>query len=163
MNHFVNGNSIYPPFPKESEQVVFALGCFWGAERTFWQQKGVYCTAVGYIGGNTEDPTYKEVCTGLTGHAEAVLVVFHPEVVAFSQLLPVFFNAHDPTQGMRQGNDIGTQYRSGIYTFTDIQQKVAEERNSGLSIKKDFKFILLFLTVIGILQILVITIFAPFL
>ena len=126
MNHFVNGNSIYPPFPKESEQVVFALGCFWGAERTFWQQKGVYCTAVGYIGGNTEDPTYKEVCTGLTGHAEAVLVVFHPEVVAFSQLLPVFFNAHDPTQGMRQGNDIGTQYRSGIYTFTDIQQKVAE-------------------------------------
>ena len=99
---------------------------FWGAERKFWQQKGVYSTAVGYIGGNTENPTYKEVSTGLTGHAEAVLVVYDPEVIAFSQLLPVFFNAHNPTQGMRQGNDIGSQYRSGIYTFTDIQQKVAE-------------------------------------
>lgn len=126
MNHFVNGNSIKPPFPEECEQVVFALGCFWGAERIFWQQKGVYTTAVGYIGGHTKNPTYKEVCTGLIGHAEAVLVVYDPEIIAFSQLLPVFYNAHDPTQGMRQGNDIGTQYRSGIYTFTDLQQSVAE-------------------------------------
>lgn len=126
MIHFVNGNSIKPPFPEGFEQAVFALGCFWGAERKFWQQKGVYCTAVGYIGGETQNPTYQEVCTGLTGHAEAVLVIFDPEIVAFSQLLQVFFSSHDPTQGMRQGNDIGTQYRSGIYTFTDIQQDVAE-------------------------------------
>lgn len=126
MNHFVNGHPIKPPFPQELEQIIFALGCFWGAERKFWQQKGVYSTAVGYIGGNTENPTYKEVCTGLTGHAEAVLVVFDPKTIDFSQLLPVFFESHNPTQGMRQGNDIGTQYRSGIYTFSDIQQKVAE-------------------------------------
>jgi peptide-methionine (S)-S-oxide reductase len=126
MIHFVNKHSIQPPFPEGFEQVIFALGCFWGAERKFWQQKGVYCTAVGYIGGESKNPTYKEVCTGLTGHAEAVLVVFDSKVITFSQLLSVFFNSHNPTQGMRQGNDIGTQYRSGIYTFMDAQQQVAE-------------------------------------
>jgi peptide-methionine (S)-S-oxide reductase len=126
MKHFVNGHPIQPPFPEGLQQVVFAMGCFWGAERKFWQQQGIYSTAVGYIGGDIENPTYKEVCTGLTGHAEAVLVVFNPEVIAFSDLLKIFFESHNPTQGMRQGNDIGTQYRSGIYTFNDTQQKIAE-------------------------------------
>ncbi|MDD2864055.1 MAG: peptide-methionine (S)-S-oxide reductase MsrA [Methylococcales bacterium] len=126
MIHFVNGHPIKPPFPQGLEQVIFALGCFWGAERKFWQQKGVYSTAVGYIGGDTKNPTYKEVCTGLTGHAEAVLVVFDPEIITFSQLLKLFFESHNPTQGMRQGNDIGTQYRSGIYTLSDGQQRDAE-------------------------------------
>ncbi len=126
MIHFVNQHPIKPPFSDELEQVIFALGCFWGAERKFWQQKGVYSTAVGYISGNTENPTYKEVCTGLTGHAEAVLVIFDPEIIVFPQLLKLFFESHNPTQGMRQGNDIGTQYRSGIYTFNDEQQKAAE-------------------------------------
>lgn len=125
MIHFVNGHPIKPPFPQGLEQVIFALGCFWGAERKFWQQKGVYSTAVGYIGGDTKNPTYKEVCTGLTGHAEAVLVVFAPEIITFSQLLKLFFESHNPTQGMRQGNDIGTQYRSGIYTLSDGQQRDA--------------------------------------
>ena len=126
MIHFVKQHSITPPFSEGLEQIIFALGCFWGAERKFWQQKGVYSTAVGYIGGETENPTYKEVCTGLTNHAEAVLVVFDPEIITFSDLLKIFFESHNPTQGMRQGNDIGTQYRSGIYTFNDTQQKVAE-------------------------------------
>ncbi|MEI7840420.1 MAG: peptide-methionine (S)-S-oxide reductase MsrA [Methylococcaceae bacterium] len=126
MQHFVNGHPIKPPFPEGLQQVVFALGCFWGAERKFWQQKGVYSTAVGYIGGDTENPTYEEVCTGLTGHAEAVLVIYDLEITLFSNLIELFFQSHNPTEGMRQGNDIGTQYRSGIYTFTDIQQDVAE-------------------------------------
>lgn len=126
MIHFVNQHPIQPPFPEGLEQIIFALGCFWGAERKFWQQKGVYTTAVGYIGGDTQNPTYEAVCTGLTGHAEAVLIVFDPEMITFSGLLEVFFQSHNPTQGMRQGNDIGTQYRSGIYTFTDLHQNVAE-------------------------------------
>ncbi len=126
MIHFINQRPIKPPFPESLEQVIFALGCFWGAERKFWQQKGVYCTAVGYIAGDIENPTYKDVCTGLTNHAEAVLVVFDPEIIVFPTLLKLFFESHNPTQGMRQGNDIGTQYRSGIYTFNDTQQKIAE-------------------------------------
>lgn len=125
--HFVNGHPIQPPFPAGFEQALFGLGCFWGAERKFWQQPGVYTTAVGYAGGITPNPTYEEVCTGLTGHNEVVFVVFDPARITYAQLLRVFWEAHDPTQGMRQGNDIGTQYRSGIYTFSDSQRITAEE------------------------------------
>jgi peptide-methionine (S)-S-oxide reductase len=125
--HFVNGNRIVPPFPSGLERALFALGCFWGAERKFWQVPGVYSTAVGYSAGFTPNPTYEEVCTGLTGHAEVVLVVFDPKRVSYSDLLRVFWEAHDPTQGMRQGNDVGTQYRSGIYPFNDEQRKLAED------------------------------------
>ncbi len=114
--HYVLGRPIKPPFPAGTEQVAFALGCFWGAERLFWESSGVYTTAVGYTGGGTPNPTYEEVCSGRTGHAEAVLVVFEPERVGFEQLLKLFWESHDPTQGMRQGADIGTQYRSAIYT-----------------------------------------------
>jgi peptide-methionine (S)-S-oxide reductase len=124
--HFVNGNRIVPPFPSHMEQAIFALGCFWGAERKFWQQHGVYSTAVGYIAGFTPNPTYEEVCTGRTGHTEAVLVVFDPAVISFEKLLKVFWEAHDPTQGMRQGNDVGTQYRSGIYALNAAQRAAAE-------------------------------------
>ena len=124
--HFVNGNPLKPPFPEGLEQVVFGLGCFWGAEKAFWQLDGVYTTAVGYGAGVTPNPTYQEVCTGRTGHNEVVLVVFDPDVVSFDELLKVFWESHDPTQGMRQGNDIGTQYRSGIYTFSDTQAKAAQ-------------------------------------
>ncbi len=124
--HFVNGNRITPPFPADLERAVFALGCFWGAERSFWQTPGVYSTAVGYAGGLTPNPTYEEVCSGLTGHAEAVLVVFDPEQVSYGQLLRVFWEAHDPTQGMRQGNDVGTQYRSAVYATTEDQLGAAE-------------------------------------
>lgn len=119
--HSVLGAPLLPPFPAQMEQVVFGMGCFWGAERRFWQQEGVYTTAVGYAAGFTPNPTYEEVCSGLTGHNEVVLVVFDPAIISFEQLLAVFWEAHNPTQGMRQGNDRGTQYRSGIYT-TNVEQ-----------------------------------------
>ncbi len=122
--HYVNGRSIKPPFPVEYEQALFALGCFWGAERLFWEIPGVYTTAVGYVGGMTPNPTYEEVCSGLTGHAEVALVVFEPATVGFEQLLKLFWESHDPTQGMRQGNDVGTQYRSAIYTNGAIQKEL---------------------------------------
>ena len=123
--HFVNGHRLEPPFPDGLDRAVFAMGCFWGAERKFWQQKGVYSTAVGYIGGQTPNPTYREVCTGMTGHTEAVLVVYDPKAIRYEDLLTLFWENHDPTQGMRQGNDVGTQYRSGIYCFDDAQQRSA--------------------------------------
>jgi peptide-methionine (S)-S-oxide reductase len=121
-NHFVNGAPLKPPFPEGLEQVVFGLGCFWGAERKFWQTPGVYSTSVGYAGGHTPNPTYEEACSGRTGHTEVVLVVYDPKQVSFETLLKVFWESHDPTQGMRQGNDVGTQYRSAIYWYTDAQR-----------------------------------------
>lgn len=124
--HFVNGNPLQPPFPAGMETAVFGLGCFWGAERKFWQQSGVYTTAVGYAAGVTANPNYMEVCTGKTGHNEVVLVVFDPKVVSYEDLLKVFWESHNPTQGMRQGNDTGTQYRSGIYTYSASQHQQAE-------------------------------------
>jgi peptide-methionine (S)-S-oxide reductase len=125
-NHFVNGASLKGPYPEGFEQAMFGLGCFWGAEKQFWSVPGVYVTAVGYAGGPTPNPTYEEVCSGRTGHNEAVLVVFDPKQVSYEQLLKLFFESHDPTQGMRQGNDVGTQYRSGIYVFSDAQRNAAE-------------------------------------
>jgi len=125
--HFVNGNRLLAPFPDNMEKAVFGLGCFWGAERRFWQTDGVYTTAVGYAGGITPNPTYEEVCSGDTGHTEVVLVVFDPAFVSYEALLRVFWESHDPTQGMRQGNDIGTQYRSAIYTVDDAQQATARQ------------------------------------
>jgi len=127
MMHLVNGNPIRGPFDDHLQQAVFALGCFWGAERRFWETEGVYTTAVGYAGGTTTDPDYKLVCTGATGHAEVVLVVFDPNVVSYENLLRVFWESHNPTQGMRQGNDIGTQYRSAIYTANDSQLAAARQ------------------------------------
>jgi len=124
--HYVNGNRLEPPFPAGLELAQFGLGCFWGAERKFWQMPGVYSTAVGYAGGLTPNPTYEEVCSGLTGHAEIVLVVYDPKVVSYEQLLKVFWESHDPTQGMRQGNDVGTQYRSAIYWYSDAQRAAAD-------------------------------------
>lgn len=124
--HYVNGNALQGPFPAGLQQAIFALGCFWGAERRFWQQPGVWSTAVGYAGGLTPNPTYEEVCSGLTGHTEVVLVVFDPQKTSYQALLKVFWEAHNPTQGMRQGNDIGTQYRSAIYTLDAAQQAAAE-------------------------------------
>lgn len=125
--HFVNGHPIKPPFPENLEMAMFGLGCFWGAERKFWETNGVYTTAVGYAGGHTPNPTYHEVCTGRTGHNEVVRVIYDPATVSYAELLKVFWEAHDPTQGMRQGNDVGTQYRSGIYTYTREQQEIAEK------------------------------------
>ncbi|TQV78246.1 peptide-methionine (S)-S-oxide reductase MsrA [Exilibacterium tricleocarpae] len=125
--HFVNNNPVQPPFAAHLQSALFGLGCFWGAERRFWEREGVYTTAVGYAGGFTPNPSYEEVCSGLTGHNEVVLVVFDPAAVSYEELLKTFWEAHDPTQGMRQGNDIGTQYRSGIYTFSDAQQALAEQ------------------------------------
>lgn len=124
--HAVLGTPLRPPFPEGLEQAVFGMGCFWGAERKFWQARGVYTTAVGYSGGYTPNPTYEEVCTGRTGHAEVVLVVFDPAVTTYDDMLRIFWENHDPTQGMRQGNDIGTQYRSAIYTFSPAQRAAAE-------------------------------------
>ena len=125
--HTVLGTSMVAPFPEHCESIVFGMGCFWGAERKFWQLSGVYTTAVGYAAGHTPNPTYREVCTGMTGHNEVVLVVYDPAQVGFETLLRTFWEAHDPTQGMRQGNDIGTQYRSGIYYSTETQAEAARQ------------------------------------
>ena len=129
--HFVNGNPLVGPWPEGYETAVFGLGCFWGAERKFWQTPGVWTTAVGYAGGYTPNPTYEETCSALTGHAEVVLVVFDPAQVTYEQLLKVFWENHDPTQGMRQGNDVGTQYRSAIYTTSDEQLAAATASRDG--------------------------------
>ncbi|TVR97844.1 MAG: peptide-methionine (S)-S-oxide reductase MsrA [Rhodospirillales bacterium] len=123
--HAVSGRPLKPPFPAGTETVTFGLGCFWGAERVFWQTPGVFTTAVGYAGGHTPNPTYEEVCSGLTGHAEVVLVVFDPQQISFQELLKLFWESHDPTQGMRQGNDVGTQYRSAIYAASPEQRAAA--------------------------------------
>jgi peptide-methionine (S)-S-oxide reductase len=125
--HFVNGHRIAPPFPAGLREAVFGLGCFWGAERLFWELPGVYSTAVGYAGGITANPTYEEVCSGLTGHAEVVRVIYDPEKIDYEDLLKAFWESHDPTQGMRQGNDIGTQYRSAVYVLDTEQRAIAEE------------------------------------
>ncbi|MEM7078772.1 MAG: peptide-methionine (S)-S-oxide reductase MsrA [Pseudomonadota bacterium] len=124
--HFVHGRTMTPPFPEGLAQVQFGMGCFWGAERRFWQTEGVFTTAVGYAGGFTPNPSYEEVCSGGTGHSEVVLVVYEPQMVSFAQLLKLFWEGHDPTQGMRQGNDVGTQYRSVIYTYDDEQLQLAQ-------------------------------------
>jgi peptide-methionine (S)-S-oxide reductase len=124
--HFVLGSRLAPPFPEGLKQAMFGMGCFWGAEKKFWQAKGVYTTAVGYAAGLTPNPTYKEVCSGMTGHNEVVLAVYDPKAVTYEDLLKVFWESHDPTQGMRQGNDVGTQYRSGIYYFDEAQREAAE-------------------------------------
>jgi peptide-methionine (S)-S-oxide reductase len=139
--HLVLGTPLVPPFPERMEQAIFAMGCFWGAERKFWQIEGVYTTAVGYAGGFTPNPTYEEVCSGFTGHAEAVLCVFDPATVSYDALLAVFFEGHDPTQGMRQGNDVGTQYRSAIYATSDAQlqaARAAAERFQGVLLSAGF-------------------------
>jgi peptide-methionine (S)-S-oxide reductase len=125
--HFVNGHRIQPPFPDGLERALFAMGCFWGPEKTFWQLPGVYSTAVGYAGGRAESPSYQQVCTGTTGHAEAVQVIFDPKRISYQELLRVFWESHDPTQGMRQGNDVGTQYRSAIFATDDGQLQAAEQ------------------------------------
>mgnify|MGYP002780722637 CR=1 FL=1 len=124
--HYVNGHRLTTPFPAGMELALFGMGCFWGAERKFWQLEGVYSTSVGYAAGYTPNPTYQEVCSGLTGHNEVVRVVFDPTVVTYEQLLKTFWENHNPTQGMRQGNDVGTQYRSGIYVYSDAQRQLAE-------------------------------------
>lgn len=125
--HFVTGNPIQPPFPTQLRQALFGLGCFWGAERKFWQCPGVFSTAVGFAGGFTPNPSYEEVCTGMTGHNEVVLVIYDPRIIHYAQLLALFWESHNPTQGMRQGNDQGTQYRSGIYYFNSEQQQQAQD------------------------------------
>jgi peptide-methionine (S)-S-oxide reductase len=124
--HFVNGNRLKPPFPEGLEVALFGLGCFWGAEKAFWKEPGVYSTAVGYAAGYTPNPTYEEVCTGLTGHNEVVRVVYDPAKLSYERLLQLFWESHNPTQGMRQGNDVGTQYRSGIYVHSPAQRAAAE-------------------------------------
>lgn len=126
LNHYVSGHRLIPPFPAGLELAMFGMGCFWGAERRFWQQPGVYSTAVGYAGGYTPNPSYREVCTGMTGHNEVVRVVYDPQQISYEDLLRVFWESHDPTQGMRQGNDVGTQYRSGIYVYDAVQRAAAE-------------------------------------
>lgn len=128
--HYVSGARIKPPFPEGMQTIVFGLGCFWGAERVFWNTPGVYATAVGYAAGHTPNPTYEEVCSGRTGHNEVVLVVYDPAKVDTAEILKTFWEAHDPTQGMRQGNDVGTQYRSGIYVYTEEQRLLAEASKS---------------------------------
>lgn len=132
-DHFVTGNRIAPPFPKDIKEAIFAMGCFWGAERFFWQQPGIFSTAVGYAGGITANPTYKELCTGLTGHTEVVKVMFGPEKISYQDLLILFWQAHNPTQGMRQGNDVGTQYRSAIYATN------TEQLDAALSSKQHYQ------------------------
>jgi peptide-methionine (S)-S-oxide reductase len=124
--HFVNGNPLEPPYPEGTERAMFGMGCFWGAERIFWQAPGVYVTAVGYAAGSTPNPTYEEVCSGLTGHAEVVQVVFETGATSYDEMLRLFWEGHDPTQGMRQGNDVGTQYRSGIYWYSEAQRDAAQ-------------------------------------
>lgn len=131
--HYVNGNPLKGPFPEGMQQAVFGLGCFWGAERVFWQASGVFTTAVGYAGGPTQNPDYREVCSGATGHAEVVLVVYDPQTVSYESLLGLFWESHDPTQGMRQGNDVGTQYRSAVYTTGDEQLSIAKQSKSTYS------------------------------
>ena len=135
--HFVNGHPIKPPFPNQMQQAIFGLGCFWGAERKFWTLDGVYTTAVGYAAGITPNPTYQEVCSGMTGHNEVVLVVYDPDKIQYRELLKVFWDSHNPTQGMRQGNDVGTQYRSGIYYFNDEQREQAN--HSKISFQQSLK------------------------
>ena len=135
--HFINGHALTPPFPAGLQQAVFGMGCFWGAERLFWTIPGVYSTAVGYAGGETKNPSYEEVCSGFTNHAEVVLVVFDPQRVSYEQLLKVFWEGHDPTQGMRQGNDAGTQYRSTIYTYGEEQ--AAQAARSKTAFEKALK------------------------
>ena len=135
--HFVTGNPIAPPFPANLQQALFGLGCFWGAERKFWQYSGVFSTAVGYSGGYTPNPTYDEVCTGLTGHNEVVKVIYDPALTSYAKLLQLFWTSHNPTQGMRQGNDIGTQYRSGIYTYSQ------EQLNEAIESKKHYQLLLI--------------------
>ena len=124
--HYVNGHPIAPPFPAGLEQAVFGMGCFWGAEKKFWQAPGIYSTAVGYAGGHTPNANYREVCSGMTGHTEVVLVVFDPKVTSYDAMLKIFWESHDPTQGMQQGNDVGTQYRSAIYTYSPEQKRAAD-------------------------------------
>ena len=135
--HAVKNAPLKPPFPDGSEQIIVGLGCFWGAERKFWQQSGVYTTAVGYSAGYTPNPTYEEVCSGLTGHNEVVLVVFDPKQISLELLLKVFWESHNPTQGMRQGNDRGTQYRSGIYYFNEVQRELAERSKAAYQVALD--------------------------
>jgi peptide-methionine (S)-S-oxide reductase len=137
--HFVNGNPLQAPFPDGLEQALFGLGCFWGAERRFWETPGVYTTAVGYAAGITPNPDYKEVCTGMTGHNEVVLVVYDPSIVSYDDLLKVFWETHDPTQGMRQGNDVGTQYRSGIYVYNEAQLAAARASRDRFQVRLDEK------------------------
>jgi peptide-methionine (S)-S-oxide reductase len=134
-NHFVNDRPLEGPLPEGMQEAMFALGCFWGAEKKFWQTKGVYVTSVGYAAGKTKNPTYREVCSGSTNHAEVVRVVFDPKQISYDDLLRVFFESHDPTQGMRQGNDVGTQYRSGIYAYGAEQKRAAEAARAAYQAK----------------------------